>query len=236
MKYVVVTGAASGIGECIANKCTELGYTVWGIDKRPCFGKFNSIECDISNENEVIKAAKLIRKEQPHIDYVIHSAGIFSIGSPCRVSDITTDEWQSVMDIDLTGTFLTAKHFSPMLEENGCFLTFSSEQVVKPNVKSAPYAVAKAGVEMLMRILSLELLPKKVRVNTIALGSVRTDFIRHLVSSDEELTQIMQNTNESMTLGIIETEDVWNFVSYLLSDDCKVTGQIILLDSGITLR
>ena len=236
MKSVVITGAASGIGQYIANRLIDLGYIVWGIDKKDCSSNINSVKCDIRNENEVIDAIKQIQENLTQINHVIHSAGIFSVASPCQIPEVACDEWRTVIDIDLTGTFLIAKHFSPLIKENGCFLTFSSEQVVQPNVKSAPYAVAKAGVEMLMRILALELLPKKVRVNTVALGSVRTDFIRHLVTSDEELDEIMKSTNNSMPFGLIETKDVWDIVRYLISDNCKVTGQTILLDSGMTLK
>ena len=56
MKSVVITGAASGIGQCIANRITDLGYIVWGIDKKICSSNINSVKCDIRNENEVMDA------------------------------------------------------------------------------------------------------------------------------------------------------------------------------------
>lgn len=144
------------------------------------------------------------------------------------------DEWDRVLAVNLTGTFLVSQAALPLMAEGGCILSFSTEQVKKPNLKSAPYAVSKAGIEMLTRILALEY-PQKIRANTIALGSVNTSFIRHMTGSDAELQKKMERADLSMPFGLIQTEAVWKLARYLLLEGTQITGQTILMDSGMTL-
>lgn len=243
-KIAVVTGAASGIGKRIAQGLLEEGCIVFGLDIQypvsveekleVSYNEINKLHCDVSIESDVTNTIDTVINMCGAIDYLINVAGIISKNKCMTIEDLTMEEWDQVIKVNLTGTFMLCHYALLHLSKNGCIINFSTEQVQKPNVKSAPYAVSKAGIEMLTRILALDHTKRGVRANTVALGSVRTDFIRHMVESDAAFEQKMVNADKNMPFGIIEVEDVWLLVKYIIFDGKKLTGQTILLESGMT--
>lgn len=129
------------------------------------------------------------------------------------------------------------KYTIPLLRKSKSpvIINLSSEQVKKVKKKSAPYAVSKAAIESLTKIAALELLEDKIRVNAIELASVNTNFIREYIGDDKKMEKMIKSADKEMPYGIINVNDVWKIVSYLIEDDNKVTGQIILIDSGTTI-
>lgn len=237
-KYALITGVSSGIGECIANNFIEEGIYVFGIDINvPKNNKIHFLKCNIKNEDEILNAMDEIREKTNIIDYVINSAGIFCNKQRSLIENLSKEEWQSVIDVNLTGTFLVTKYTIPFLKNslNGNIINLSSEQVVLPQLKSAPYAITKAGIEMFSKILALELMDNKIRVNTIALASVRTNFLKNYKKDENVLKKMMEITDKNMPFGIIEPQDVYELVKYLIKKDNKITGQTILIDSGVVL-
>lgn len=238
-KYAIVTGVASGIGECIANKFLEDDIYVFGVDINiPNNKKIDFFQCDIRNEKKVIEFIEYISKKANHIDYLINCAGIFCYFQRSTIENLALDEWQKVIDINLTGTFLITKYSIPLIKKslNGNIINLSSEQVVSPQIKSSPYAISKAGVEMFSKILALELLNYKVRVNTIALASVETNFLKNYKKDENVLKEMMKTTDQNMPFGIIKPEDVYHLTEYLISENNKITGQTILIDSGVIIN
>ena len=237
-KYAIITGVSSGIGECIANYFVEEGIYVFGIDKNETQNeKIEFFKCDIKDEDKIREIIKEISKKTSHINYLINSAGIFCNTRRDLIQNLSKEEWQSVIDVNLTGTFLITKYSIPLLKKstNGNIINLSSEQVVLPQIKSAPYAITKAGIEMFSRILALELMEFKIRVNTIALASVKTNFIKNYKKDEAIFEEMMKTTDKNMPFGIIEAYDVYKLVKYLIEEDNKITGQTILIDSGVVL-
>ena len=154
------------------------------------------------------------------------------------IEKLSKEEWQYVIDVNLTGTFLITKYCIPLLKKAsyGNIINLSSEQVVLPQSKSAPYAITKAGIEMFSKILALELIKSKVRVNTIALASVETNFLKNYKKDEAAFKQMMKTTDTNMPFGIIKPEDVFELVKFLISENNKITGQTILMDSGVVLN
>lgn len=238
-KYAIITGVSSGIGKCIANEFIKSKIHVFGIDENaPENQKIDFFECDIRNEEKIIEVFEEIRNRTKCIDYLINCAGIFCYRERTTIDKLTKEEWQNVIDINLTGTFLVSKYSIPLLRasNNGNIINLSSEQVVLPQKKSAPYAITKAGIEMFSKILAFELMDDKIRVNTIALASVRTNFLKRYKKDEKIINDMMIKTDKSMPYGIIEPEDVSNLVKYLIKKNNKITGQTILIDSGIVLN
>ena len=132
---------------------------------------------------------------------------------------------------------MITKYSIPLLKKstNGNIINLSSEQVTLPQAKSAPYAITKAAIEMFSKILALELIDSKVRVNTIALASVKTNFLRKYKKDEKVLEKMMENTDKNMPFGIIQPYDVYELVKYLIGKNNKITGQTILIDSGVVL-
>lgn len=237
-KYAIITGVASGIGECIAKHFIEEGIHVFGIDENiPKNEKIEYFKCDIRDEEKIINIINDIKEKTEHIDYLINSAGIFCYKGRDLIEDLSKEEWQNVIDVNLTGTFLITKYSIPLLKKssNGNIINLSSEQVVLPQIKSAPYAITKAGIEMFSKILAFELIESRIRVNTIALASVRTNFLKRYKKDDVIINTIMENTDRNMPFGIIKAYDVYKLVKYLIEEDNKITGQTILMDSGVVL-
>lgn len=237
-KYAIITGVASGIGECIAEKFIEEGIYVFGIDENiPKNNKIEYFKCDIRDEKRIIDIINKIKEKTERIDYLINAAGIFCYKERNLIENLSKEEWQNVIDVNLTGTFLITKYTIPLLKNslNGNIINLSSEQVVLPQIKSAPYAITKSGIEMFSKVLALELLEAKIRVNTIALASVKTNFLKRYKKDDEVINRMMENTNENMPFGIIEAYDVYKLVKYMIEKDNKITGQTILMDSGVVI-
>ena len=105
-----------------------------------------------------------------------------------------------------------------------------------PQIKSAPYAITKAGIEMFSKILAFELMEAKVRVNTISLASVKTNFLKDYKKDEQVLEKMMEQTDKNMPFGIIKPYDVYKLVKYLVEENNKITGQTILIDSGVVLN
>lgn len=235
-KVAIISGAASGIGRVIAKQLVLCGFVVYGIDLHPCIDTdVHSLICDISNEKAVRNAVKSIIEKEQTIDILVNAAGIISVHKCYPASEIPTDEWRRVMDVNLNGTFYLTHYVLPYIAEGGCIVNLSTEQVVRPNVKSAPYAVSKAGIEMMTRIFAIDLAKRKIRINSVALGAVHTDFIRHMVDSEQAFHEKIEKADQTMSFGIIKTEDVWKAIRFVIFDADKLTGQTVLIDSGMTL-
>ena len=237
-KYAIITGVASGIGECIAEYFINEGIYVFGMDENiPKNDKIEYFKCDIRDEKRIINIIKKIKEKTKKIDYLINSAGIFCYNRRDFIENLSREEWQNVIDVNLTGTFLVTKYSIPLLKKssNGNIINLSSEQVRLPQVKSVPYAITKAGIEMFSKILALELMESKIRVNTIALASVKTNFLKRYKKDNAIINRMMKNTDRNMPFGIIKAYDVYKLVKYLIEEDTKITGQTILMDSGVIL-
>ena len=154
------------------------------------------------------------------------------------IQNLSKEEWQNVIDVNLTGTFLITKYSIPLLKKSksGSIINLSSEQVVLPQIKSAPYAITKAGIDMFSKILAFELMEAKVRVNTISLASVKTNFLKDYKKDEQVLEKMMEQTDKNMPFGIIKPYDVYKLVKYLVEENNKITGQTILIDSGVVLN
>lgn len=238
-KYAIITGVASGIGECIAKYFIKEGIHVFGIDENiPENDKIEYFKCDIRDEEKIINIINKIKERTDHLDYLINSAGIFCYKGRELIENLSKEEWQNVIDVNLTGTFLITKYSIPLLKKssNGNIINLSSEQVVSPQIKSAPYAITKAGIEMFSKILAFELMESKIRANTIALASVKTNFLKRYKKDDAIIEKMMDNTDKNMPFGIIKAYDVYKLVKYLIEEDNKITGQTILIDSGVVLN
>ena len=237
-KGVLVTGGASGIGAATAARFLEEGARVMVLDrdapacaaiKKTLPGLSGTLPADVTKLDQVKEAFAEAVRLMGRVDVLVNNAGI-SIRH--AFLDITPEEWDRVLAVDLTGVFYVAQTAARHMVEkgSGVILQTASTNGLIGHRLYADYNAAKAGVIELTRSMALELAPA-VRVNAVAPGYVLTPMQR------AEYTEAMlQEVNRKIPLGRHATpEEIAGLFAYLASDDgAYLTGQVYVVDGGET--
>lgn len=241
-KFAIVTGASRGIGKDTAILLAKLGADVLinynnasdeaqrTADEVRSYGrKAYVLSADVSSASEVKKMFKYIEETIPQIDILVNNAGV---GDMNYLKYMTEEQWDSVLDVNLKGTFLCSKYAVKNMMRNsaGCIVNVSSIAAVSASVKQCNYAASKAGVIAFTKSIAKELGPFGIRANVVAPGPVYTDM--NVMSSREEET-----VKKSIPLGnIAEPRDISLVIAFLCSSMARyLTGQVICADGGFTL-
>jgi NAD(P)-dependent dehydrogenase (short-subunit alcohol dehydrogenase family) len=235
-KRVVITGGASGIGLATAARFLDEGARVVVLDrdreageKLPAGlpGLTGFIPCDVSDLEQVRSAIAETIRMVGGIDILINNAGI-SIRHD--VLDITPEEWEKVLGVNLNGVFYVAQTVARHMMENdgGVILNTASTNGIMGYRYYADYNASKAGVIELTKSMALELAPR-VRVNAVAPGYILTPMQRA-----EYTDEMLDEVNRKLPLKRHGTpEEVAALFAFLASEDAGyITGQIYVLDGG----
>jgi NAD(P)-dependent dehydrogenase (short-subunit alcohol dehydrogenase family) len=262
-RVAIVTGGARGIGEAIARCLADEGALVAlldidGEEAVRAAGELGAqhlgIGADVSDEGNAASAVNRVAEHYRRLDILVNNAGggnrraATANGGP--FTRVQQEGWDEQMTLNLRTTFTTTKAAIPHLERSGSasIVNISSVAGLVPSVAMPAYAAAKAGAISLTRTLALELGPNDVRVNAICPGLLYTRAWKVLASNiqkslpkyaDKEPYQVFLEIVKGQTpLGREQTpEDVGKLTAFLCSDDARnITGQVIALDGGITLR
>lgn len=245
-KIVVITGSAKGIGKSIAEKFIAKGAYVVLLDYDKEAGEATEklmqesggnalfIQTDVSDYHSLQVARKTIYDKLGEIDILIVNAGISYLHS---LKDISVEEWDRVIKINLSGSFYTIKVFYEDFSkksaiDEGKIIFISSGSAITGTGGGAHYAASKAGQHGLMRNLAKEFGHHGVNVNAIAPRVIQTDMLAKLyptANSKEELIK-------KIPIGRIgNPEDIANLAVFLASSESSyIHGQIILSDGGRT--
>jgi NAD(P)-dependent dehydrogenase (short-subunit alcohol dehydrogenase family) len=240
-KLAIVTGGGRGIGLAIAEGLARHGATVvlagrteaTLVTAAASVGQAASVQvADVSREPEVLGLRDAVLGQHGKIDVLVNNAGINPI---FRGIDRTSlEDWQSIIDINLTGTFLCCKHIGGAMVEQGrgSIINISSVAGHVGLLRSVPYCASKGGVEMLTRALALDWAKRGVRVNTLAPGWVDTDLTHGLLEHDVHGKRLLDHT----PMGRFATAgDMVGAAVFLASDaSAYMTGQSLLIDGGWT--
>jgi len=237
-KRVVITGGASGIGAATAARFLEEGSVVAILDRdqRACEklrselpGIAGTVLADIAEHEQVRQAFSAIVSELGGLDVVINNAGI-SIRH--NFLDITPDEWNKVVSVNLTGVFYVAQTAARhmMADAGGVILNTASTNGIMGYPYYADYNATKAGVIELTRSMALELAPK-VRVNAVAPGYVLTPMQRAEYSDE-----MLEAVNQKIPLRRhAQPEEVAALFAFLASDDAAyLNGHVYVIDGAET--
>jgi 3-oxoacyl-[acyl-carrier protein] reductase len=235
-KVALVTGGSRGIGAAISRGLAEAGARV-AVNYRggqeaaeSIAGEIDglAVQADVSNPDEAKELIERVESELGDIDALVNNAGVTRDTLIARMTD---EDWETVIDTNLRGTFNTARAVSrKMLRRRaGSIVNLSSVVGVHGNPGQANYAASKAGIIGLTKALARELGSRGVRVNAIAPGYIATELTD--VLTEEQRGLILQNT----PLGRLgEPEDVAGAVRFLCSDEAAfITGEVLLVDGGL---
>jgi 3-oxoacyl-[acyl-carrier protein] reductase len=235
-KVALVTGGSRGIGAAISRELAKAGAKV-ALNYRAgqeaadeVAGEIGglAVRADVSKPEEVQALIERVEGGLGDIDALVNNAGVTRDTLIARMTD---DDWQTVIDTNLRGTFNTSRAVSrKMLRRRaGSIVNLSSVVGVHGNPGQANYAASKAGIIGLTKALARELGSRGVRVNAIAPGYISTELTD--VLNDEQRGLILQNT----PLGRLgEPEDVARAVRFLCSDEAAfITGEVLLVDGGL---
>jgi NAD(P)-dependent dehydrogenase (short-subunit alcohol dehydrogenase family) len=235
-KVAIVTGGASGIGLATTRRLVADGgrVVVGDIDQQALGAVADELgdavailACDVTVEADVERLAEAAVRRFGGLDVAFANAGIGSVG---RLVDADAAEWSRVLDVNLTGPFLTIKHAARRMARGGSIVVTASLNGVQAGVGMGAYCSSKAGVAMLVQVAALELGAGGIRVNAVGPGLVRTQ----LTEGAFLLPSIVGEYEENTPLGRHASPDeVANVVAFLASDEAAfISGSLYLVDGG----
>ncbi len=249
----IVTGASSGIGLAVAEALANAGaavvvnYRSHADDAEQLVGRIQSqggralaVEADVSQEEDVVRLFDAAVEAFGRIDLLVSNSGV---QKDAAIADMSIEDWNTVIDINLTGQFLCAREAVRRFRAQpadgrparsaGTIIAMSSVHEVIPWAGHINYASAKGGVRMLTRSLAQEVASDKIRVNAIAPGAIKTPINKEAWDSQEALDKLLR----LIPYGRIgEPEDVARAAVWLASDDADyVTGTTLFVDGGMSL-
>jgi NAD(P)-dependent dehydrogenase (short-subunit alcohol dehydrogenase family) len=244
-RVAVITGGASGIGECTARLFVERGARVVIADMQEERGRAVADSmpgaavfqlAEVSREDQVQAAVERAQSEFGRLDCLFNNAGFGGVLGP--VGEIPVDEFDLTFAVLVRGVFLGMKHAAPILAKqgHGSIINTASVAALQAGYGPHAYSAAKAAVVQLTRSVALELAPHRVRVNCICPGFIATPLGTNRVGRpDESVRAAAAPMAEAQPLGRPgEPDDIAQTALWLSSDASSfVTGQVIVVDGGM---
>lgn len=242
-KVALITGSSQGIGKAIALKLASLGAKIAlndiamqedGLKKLQeeiagAGGEAKYFMADVSKYDEVEKMMQAIQQEFRRLDVLVNNAGI---AKDRTLAKMTVEEWQKVIDINLTSVFNCSKTALPMLIQNqGNIVSLSSFSGLRGNFGQTNYTAAKAGIIGFTKTLSKEVGKFGVRVNAVAPGFIESKMTEVM---PEEIKVMVKRLTSLGRTG--KPEEVASVVAFLAGPDASfITGDIVNIDGGLAI-
>lgn len=240
-QVAIVTGASQGLGRaialelarngariaCVARDADKLADTVTAITEAG--GQAAAFTCDVKDRPSIDRLVDEVAEKWERLDILVNNAGVTRDTLLPRMSD---DEWDDVINTNLTGAFLFARAASRIMmrQRYGRIINISSVSGLMGNPGQTNYSASKAGLIGFTRSLSRELAGRKVTINAVAPGFIESDMTRSL---GETILDEVKKRIPAKRLGT--PQDVAACVLFLASRDAAyVTGQVLTVDGGMT--
>lgn len=241
-------GEEWNLGKAISMHLSRLGASIFVLDRSEEAAKATcrSIEneggiCDyfigdLIREGDVGQALQVCQEKFGRIDILVNNAALGSLGS---VEEVSTEEWDKVMEINLKGTYLSCRHVLPLIQRHtGCIVNISSLAaygfVARPLVA---YSVSKAGIHQITREIAIDKAADGIRANTVVVGMIDTPMVRRYIeqsSTGISTDEVMRERDKLVPMG--RQGSVWEVaqaVGFLSSDAAGfITGTELVVDGG----
>lgn len=247
-KVILVTGAASGIGAACVERCSVAGASVVGVDLQPPVRALDLpegaapvafAELDVRSDSGTADLVASIVGTYGRIDGVVTAAGIAG-GGPVHFVD--EPSWDRVLDINLKGTFLTAKHAitamlaqEPVDGERGSVVTIASVEGLEGTAGGSAYNASKGGVILLTKNLAIDYGGQGIRANCICPGFIDTPMLQGVFGDPTMADVTADIVREHKLRRLGRASEIASAVAFLLSSDASfVSGVALPVDGGYT--
>lgn len=239
-KIVLVTGATSGIGECIAVQLAKMGAKIVAVGRNK--EKLQKLQQDFSNSiipieydlmdlENIESIFQQCRSHNLMLDGLVHCAGI-GFNNVVRTNNI--DEMEQTMRINCFALLELGKFFSMKKYSNAesSLVAISSISSLRNEKGMSQYASSKAAVNSVVKVMAQEFMKRKIRVNAVLPALVKTAMLEGNI---EQVEGYMETFKKEQPLGFIEPEQIAYMVEFLLSENAKyMTGELVVISGGMT--
>lgn len=250
-RIAIITGAALGLGRATAERFAEEGAHVAITDVleedgqqvakqiRDDGGDAEFWQLDVSDEEEVRDTFAEIHDHFEGLDVLVNNAGISGVNAPTH--EISSEDWDRVMDVNVKGVFYCTKHAIPYLKERGrgSIINLSSIYGLVGGPDVPPYHASKGAVRLMSKTDALLYAEDQIRVNSVHPGYIWTPMVEnHLKSGGGDIEEGKKEVAALHPLGHMgDPDDVAYGILYLASDEAKfVTGTELIIDGGYTAK
>jgi NAD(P)-dependent dehydrogenase (short-subunit alcohol dehydrogenase family) len=244
-KVMIVSGGASGLGLAAAEKFAKNGYNIVLIDIDQAKGKKAEEKikgmgvdavfcfCDISNKEQVQKAAQVTKEKFGRADVLINNAGLEVRGSILQCSE---EDWVRLYDINVKGMYYMTKAFAPMMIDQGKGAIVNTGSILGYRTvgERAAYSSSKGAIDTLTRSMAFDLAANNIRVNCVVPGAIDTPLLRGSINDSPNPAETEKFLGSKSVFGRMGTsEEVANVMYFLASDEASfVTGAAYFVDGG----
>jgi len=249
-KRALITGGGTGIGRATAEifaregarvmvsgrRRPELEETVRRVERNG--GRAGLVQGDVSRPEDAERTVKETVGLLGGLDVLINNAGIISRNA--SVTSVSIEDWERVLDVDLTGVFLVSRFaLLQMLQaqRGGSIVNVSSVSGILGDAKLAPYNAAKGGVNLLTKNMALDYAPHGIRVNAVCPGRIGTPMPMSRLKPGEDWEMLLAQWGRNIPLRRVgRPEDVAHAILFLASDEAEwITGTTLVVDGGSTI-
>jgi 3-oxoacyl-[acyl-carrier protein] reductase len=246
-KVALVTGAARGIGQAIADALAANGAVVVYSDldsgeaaqAASRFPRASGVRLNVIDEAEVDAVLDAIAREKGSLDIVVNNAGVNTMAHRVTIDKFPSDEWRRILDVNLTGLYLVSRAAARIMrkQRSGRIINISSVAGIVPLRLQCPFVASKAGVDQLTRAMAIELGAEGILVNGIAPGSTLTEGTKKLFYDEGgQFRDSVQKLLDHIPLGRPgTTEEIANAALFLAAPESSyINGHVLVVDGGWT--
>jgi meso-butanediol dehydrogenase / (S,S)-butanediol dehydrogenase / diacetyl reductase len=245
-KRTIVTGAGAGIGRAIALRMSQEGarVVVSDVDEESANEVASELEndslvqrSDVTKEDEVEALVSRVVEEWGGLDVMVNNAGV---GIAATTPETSEEDWDTVLDVCLKGTFLGMKYAIPAISDSGggSVINMSSIAALVGLNDRAAYSAAKGGILSLTRAAAIDHIEEGVRVNCIAPGTVDTPWVARITAGYDDPQEAREKMKARQPHGrLVTPEEIAAMAAYLASEEAgSVVGACMVVDGGMTAR